>query len=125
MNDVREGKTTMWEKRANDSADQYAKMGASKHSLTEADVDLYRGFKSLAREAARWSGALEVHLQTVGKTRLDTVGLDASMHEAAPAAVECPPPAPAPDVGDDPGRDGSLVWSSSRAGRRHYDGRLG
>lgn len=33
---MREGKTTMWEKRANDSADQYAKMGASKHSFSRA-----------------------------------------------------------------------------------------
>ena len=37
--DVHNGKTTMWEKKANDSADHYAKIGAAKHAAREADVD--------------------------------------------------------------------------------------
>eukprot|EP00959_Pyramimonas_sp_CCMP1952_P240249 5020438-Pyramimonas_sp.AAC.1 len=46
------GKTALWDKRANDSVDSYAKMGAAKHHLREEDVDLYRGLKCLVEESA-------------------------------------------------------------------------
>eukprot|EP00959_Pyramimonas_sp_CCMP1952_P306843 6422059-Pyramimonas_sp.AAC.1 len=62
----------MWEKRANDSVDSHAKMGAAKHQLCQQDVDLYRGFKCLVKESANWAAQLEVHLQGQAERRLDT-----------------------------------------------------
>eukprot|EP00959_Pyramimonas_sp_CCMP1952_P099568 2081576-Pyramimonas_sp.AAC.1 len=63
MSDVHSGKTTLWEKRANDSVDSYAKMGVARHQLCRQDVDLYRGLKRLVKESAKWAAQLEVHLQ--------------------------------------------------------------
>eukprot|EP00959_Pyramimonas_sp_CCMP1952_P460436 9479854-Pyramimonas_sp.AAC.1 len=59
MADVHRGKTTLCEKKANDSVDSYAKMGAAKHLLCESDVNLYRGFKSLVKESAKWAANFE------------------------------------------------------------------
>eukprot|EP00959_Pyramimonas_sp_CCMP1952_P279096 5835133-Pyramimonas_sp.AAC.1 len=39
MADGHRGKTTLWEKKANDSVDSYAKVGVAKHHLCEPDVD--------------------------------------------------------------------------------------
>eukprot|EP00959_Pyramimonas_sp_CCMP1952_P434894 9106292-Pyramimonas_sp.AAC.1 len=58
MADVHRGKTTLWEKKANDSVDSYAKMGAAEHLLCESDVNMYRGFKCLVKESAKWAAYL-------------------------------------------------------------------
>eukprot|EP00959_Pyramimonas_sp_CCMP1952_P099558 2081365-Pyramimonas_sp.AAC.1 len=78
MANVHRGKTTLWEKKANDSVDSYAKMGAAKHLLCESDVKLCRGFKCLLKESAKWAANLEVQLQGQSEKRLDTVGLAAA-----------------------------------------------
>eukprot|EP00959_Pyramimonas_sp_CCMP1952_P071939 1502489-Pyramimonas_sp.AAC.1 len=64
--------------KAKDSVDSYAKMGAAKHNLREADVDLYRGLKCLVKESAKWAANLDVHLQSQSGKRLDTVALEAA-----------------------------------------------
>ena len=104
--DVEAGKSTWWERKANQSADTYAKAGATMHGLTDVDAHLYRGFKALASESCKWAGRLEVSLSSASAERQDTVGL--SPPGAQPTAgsslpvpeggvrLDAPEPAPEP-----------------------------
>ena len=107
MKDAREGKTTIWEKRADDSANQYVKLGARLRAQQQDHVDLYNGLNAFARESARWGGELEVRLQRADKTRLDTVGLDEPQRESVPPAAEAEHPADEDGCVDDGGGDSS------------------
>ena len=60
--DVDAGRSTHWERRANDHADSFAKRGAARHALGEPDEALWRGLRELAKEACRWSATLEAEL---------------------------------------------------------------
>eukprot|EP00959_Pyramimonas_sp_CCMP1952_P071576 1494941-Pyramimonas_sp.AAC.1 len=58
-NDIEAGRATVWEKKANSSADQYAKLGAIMHGVEDSHAELFRGFKALVAEQGRWAGRLE------------------------------------------------------------------
>ncbi len=51
--DVEAGRTTWWEKNANNLADQYAKLGAKVHPLSENDFLAFKAYALVANEAAR------------------------------------------------------------------------
>ena len=59
MTDVNSGETTLWEKRGNDAADEFAKKGASVHGVELGHFQLWRGLTELCCESARLSG--EIH----------------------------------------------------------------
>jgi len=58
MVDVQNDRTTLWEKRGNDAADEFAKRGAALHGVEASDYHLWRGLVEASREAGRWSGRL-------------------------------------------------------------------
>ena len=60
--DVEAGRSTWWEKRANDTADKYAKLGAECHELEQGSLDKYLGLKELVKQAAKWAGIQDAHL---------------------------------------------------------------
>ena len=71
--DVERGLTTEWERKANASADKYAKQGARINGVPKAEVWLYKGLKLIAGEAAGWAGRMHAHMAET-KVR-DSTGL--------------------------------------------------
>eukprot|EP00972_Heterocapsa_arctica_P101211 14919258-Heterocapsa_arctica.AAC.1 len=55
-------KTTWWEKKGNDSADRFAKLGADSHSLGKEEPFAYQALKNLVVQATRWAGQQEAHM---------------------------------------------------------------
>ena len=53
--DVEQGFTTEWERKGNNWADHYAKLGASLHGVRPEHILEARAFASLAFQAARWA----------------------------------------------------------------------
>jgi len=100
--DVLSGRTSAWEKKGNDAADEFAKAGADKHGVRAEHANLYRGLRCLAREAGRWAGTLEVHL--AGRGARDTAGLP---DQAAREARGGDPPADAEQAIEEDGRGGA------------------
>ena len=64
--DVERGVTTHWERAANKLADDYAKLGASYHNITDDDRLLHQALTAIAKEAAIWSGRLNAHMSDSG-----------------------------------------------------------
>ena len=62
INDVACGRSTHWERKGNNWADKYAKMGAELHGVTEANTWLCRGLTMIAFEAATWAGSQAAHI---------------------------------------------------------------
>ena len=97
---VHNERTTLWEKKGNDAADEFAKRGASIHGVSQTDYHMWRGLVALAREAARWSG--ELHALVGGGVECQdhadlmeaySASLEECEADAAPASL--PEPAPA------------------------------
>ena len=60
--DVLLGRTTWWQKRGNDAADRFARLGAEVHGVTARQEQQVRACMDVAKQAARWAGTQEAHL---------------------------------------------------------------
>eukprot|EP00959_Pyramimonas_sp_CCMP1952_P429188 8988957-Pyramimonas_sp.AAC.1 len=123
MTDVYSGRTTLWEKRGNDAADEFAKRGASSHGVEERHYHLWRGLLDLAREPAQWSG--EVHaLLGDGLAGKDHDDLLEAYLGARAAAEEAPDPAPesVPQSFDAPAQPPAEGWEEFRDAGYNFNG---
>ena len=66
LRDVEEGKTTHWERRANNEADKLAKLGARCHIVNEEDIWLLRAMRQIVFEAATWAGVANARFANRG-----------------------------------------------------------
>ena len=64
--DVLLGKTTWWQKRGNDAADKFAKMGAQVHGVSALHEQQVGACMDVVRQAARWAGIQEAYLSSNG-----------------------------------------------------------
>ena len=70
----RDGRTTWWQKRGNDAADHYAKLGARSHGVSERQSQQVHAMRKLGRQAGRWAGTQEAHNSRTGfRDALDLV----------------------------------------------------
>ena len=62
--DVEGGRSTTWEKKANNTADKFAKLGAAIHGYDAEGVEVIKVRHSIASQAALWAGELGSHLSS-------------------------------------------------------------
>ena len=60
LDDVAQDRTTEWERKGNNKADELAKRGVLLHGITEQMFDQYRALHRIAWEAGKWAAEQEV-----------------------------------------------------------------
>ena len=92
--DIEAGRSSYWQRRGNEAADKFAKLGAACHPLSQEDVWRYHGLRLLVSEAARWAGQQEAALAD-GSVR-DASDLAAPERPDAAVVLEVLPHRPRP-----------------------------
>ena len=74
MQDVTDGRITVWERRANNAIDRYAKEGAKCHRVPEEVLLEMKAYHLLAKQAGRWAGEAHVAAEKIRRAQLAAAG---------------------------------------------------